>query len=258
MLSSSADKCPQTIFIMKDNKIIQLATPVFFWGGLWYLISLTLGNTILLPRPDQVLARLADLVPDPNFWQTVANSFVRMAIGLVLGVMTGLSLGITAFVSKLSRMIVQPMMTAIKATPIASVTILLLVWMRSANLSILLVALVVSPLIYEAVISGLAASDPSMIEVFQVFRTPRVNQWRLLYFPQIKAYLEPALSYALGFAWKAGVSGEILAQPTQTIGEEMYYAKLYLDMPSLFAYTLVVVLISLITERGLKICLDKK
>lgn len=242
---------------MKDSKIIRLATPVFFWGGLWYLLSQNLANTILLPGPNQVMERLLDLVWDPCFWKVVTNSFIRIALGLGLGVTSGLIFAIVTFIFKWARVIIQPMMTAVKATPIASVTILLLVWIRSVNLSILLVALVVSPLIYEAVVSGLEASDPEMIEVFQVFRTPQVNRWRLLYLPQIKAYLEPALSYALGFAWKAGISGEILAQPTQTIGEEIYYAKLYLDMPALFAYTLVVVLISLITERGLRFCLKK-
>lgn len=226
-----------------------MATPVLFWGGLWYTMSLYLGNEILLPGPFIVFERLLELLREYSFWEIVANSFLRIGVGLALGAISGLALGCISFCSRPMETVIHPMMVMIKATPLASITILLLVWIQSVNLSVLLVALVVSPLIYSSVIGGLAVADKNMLEVFDVFQTPSKNRWRLLYLPQIRAYLKPALSYALGFAWKAGISGEILAQPALTIGEEMYYAKLYLDMPSLFAYTLVVVLISLMTER---------
>ena len=54
---------------------------------------------------------------------------------------------------------------------------------------------------------------------------------------------------ALGLCWKAGIAAEVIGIPKNSIGEHLYNAKVYLDTPDLFAWTLVIVIVSLVFEK---------
>ena len=62
---------------------------------------------------------------------------------------------------------------------------------------------------------------------------------------------------ALGMAWKAGIAAEILATPRSAIGTELYYSKTYLETPTLFAWTLMVIVLSLVIEKLLVLGLER-
>ena len=55
---------------------------------------------------------------------------------------------------------------------------------------------------------------------------------------------------ALGICWKSGVAAEVIGIPQDSIGENLYNAKIYLDTPRLFAWTLVIICISVLFEKG--------
>ena len=57
---------------------------------------------------------------------------------------------------------------------------------------------------------------------------------------------------AMGLAWKSGIAAEVLSQPKIAMGSNLYYSKLYLETPDLFAWTAVVVILSMCIERLIK------
>jgi NitT/TauT family transport system permease protein len=65
-------------------------------------------------------------------------------------------------------------------------------------------------------------------------------------------YLMAALTTGLGFAWKSGIAAEVICQPAQAIGKQLYFSKLYLETPQVFAWTAVVILLSVVLEKALK------
>lgn len=54
---------------------------------------------------------------------------------------------------------------------------------------------------------------------------------------------------SLGMAWKAGIAAEVLCIPEKAIGTQMYFAKTYLETTELFAWTLAVIIFSVIIEK---------
>ena len=62
---------------------------------------------------------------------------------------------------------------------------------------------------------------------------------------------------ALGLDWKAGVAAEVLCTPKFSVGKEMFDAKQILETTDLFAWTMVVILLSLILEKMLKYFLER-
>lgn len=50
-------------------------------------------------------------------------------------------------------------------------------------------------------------------------------------------------------SWKSGIAAEIIGVPAHSIGERLYMSKIYLSTDSLFAWTLVIIIISAVFEK---------
>ena len=140
-------------------------------------------------------------------------------------------------------------MAAIKATPVASFIILVLIWVPSRNLSVIISFLMVLPVIYTNVLNGIRSTDPKLLEMARVFRVPLIRRIRYIYLSQLLPFLRTGFSLSLGLCWKAGVAAEVIGIPKGSIGEKLYEAKVYLETADLFSWTLVIVLISVIFEK---------
>ena len=77
---------------------------------------------------------------------------------------------------------------------------------------------------------------------------PWKTAWRI-YVPSILPYFMAGCTTGLGLAWKAGVAAEVLAMPRNSIGLQLYNAKVYLETSDLFAWTLVIILLSMLLEK---------
>ena len=136
-----------------------------------------------------------------------------------------------------------------RATPVASIVILILVWVRSRNLSVVISFMMVFPVVYQNVLKGLCNTDRNLIEMADAYRIRTLKRIRYIYLPYLVPYLESAISISLGLAWKSGIAAEVIGLPDGSIGERVYEAKIYLSMPDLFASTVTVIILAFVFER---------
>lgn len=61
------------------------------------------------------------------------------------------------------------------------------------------------------------------------------------------------MNIAIGLCWKSGVAAEVIGMPSGSIGEKLYQAKVYLETPDLFCWTLTIVLLSVGCEKLLSL-----
>ena len=132
----------------------------------------------------------------------------------------------------------------VKSIPVASFVILALIWIGSENLSVFIAFLVVVPMIYSSTLAGLKSADRRLLEMARVFSMPFWKRLRFIYIPAVLPYLMSGCRTALGMSWKSGIAAGGHRHPGQSIGEQLYYAKLYLDTAGLFAWTFVIILAS--------------
>ena len=142
-----------------------------------------------------------------------------------------------------------PPVLAMKTVPVASFVILALIWFGSRNLSVFIALVMVFPVIYTNVLAGVRAADRDLAEMARVFRIPLLRRIRCIALPQVAPYFRAGCALGLGLCWKAGVAAEVIGMPVPSIGERLQQAKVYLDTPELFAWTLVIVLISVGFEK---------
>ena len=222
---------------------------ILFWLLVWQIASMLIDTQILFASPAATLIRLAELMRTADFWGPVAFSCLRIAAGFGLAFVLGIILAILSAGLPVIRELLSPIMKLIKAVPVASFVILALFWFSSRNLSILISFLMVLPIIYSNVLQGIQSMDRKMLEMAQVYRIGPARRIRYLYLPAVLPYLQSACQVGLGFCWKSGVAAEVIGIPTHSIGRELYEAKLYLLTEDLFAWTCVIVAISVIFEK---------
>ena len=216
---------------------------VAVWLIVWQLGAMALGQEILLVSPVSVLLRLLELIPHWDFWGAILFSFWRITLGFLLACLAGTALGVLSSRFGPVRDLAAPLMGVIKSIPVASFVILVLIWVPSRNLSVVIYFLMVSPSVYSYVVG--------------VFAVPFPRRLRYLYLPQVAPFFRSACAVGLGLCWKAGVAAEVIGLPDGSIGERLYEAKVYLNTPDLFAWTVVIVLVSLVFEKLFLFLLDR-
>lgn len=222
-----------------------------FWLAVWALAAALVAQPLILPGPGAVALALLHLVCDGDTWAILAGSGARILGGLALAAVCG---GVLAGVSVRSRTfsrLVAPALSFVKATPVACVVVLLLIWLGSARVSIAAVFLMALPGVYFSLVEGLTQADKPLE---QMFRLHGVRGWRLFCAHTWREVLPFALSCAravIGMSWKAGVAAELIGMAAGTVGERIYQAKLLIETADLLAWTVLVVAASWACERVL-------
>ena len=233
----------------KRDEYLKRAAAIAFALMLWQAAAMALSQRLLLVSPIQVAVRLGSLLLEGSFWRTVLYSFLRIEAGLLLGLFAGAVLAAAAARFSLLEILIWPFMTAVKSVPVASFIILSLIWLGASGLSVFISFLMVLPIVYFNVLEGMKSTDRKLLEMAEVFAIPWGRRMRYLYLPQVKPFLLSACRTALGISWKAGIAAEVIGIPDGSIGERLYEAKIYLDTADLFAWTLVIVLLSALFEK---------
>ena len=220
-----------------------------FWLAIWQIVAVTINQDIVLTSPIQTIQTLLSLAQLREFWVSIGLSLLRIFVGGALAFTFGSLLAFLSFRYKLVKLLFEPLISTIKSIPVASFVILLLIWVRTPYLSISISFLMALPIIYIAVLEGLLGTDQKLIEMANVYQIHGWHRVKAIYLSQLMPSLKTATSLAMGFCWKSGIAAEVIGLPTFSIGEHLYNAKVYLDTPALFAWTLVVIVMSVLGEK---------
>ena len=244
------------------KKLLYALPAPAFWLGVWqvcaFLVDRNLGgkgNELLLPYPLSVWKALASLAGTGEFWAAVLVSLGRIAVGLACGVLLGAGLAALTCVSPWADRLLSPAIRMVRAAPVASFILLVLLWTGRGRVPAVISALMVMPVVWDSLSQGIRAVDGKLLELAEVCRFSRWKTVRLIYLPSLRPHIP--LTTAAGLAWKAGVAAEVLCLPEPSLGQRIYYTKYYLDIPELFAWTAVTVALSIALERILRVCLAR-
>ena len=247
------------------KKLIYTLLPPAFWLGAWQLCAFLVdchvqgrGNELLLPYPAAVLAALVRLAGTSAFWGTVAATLGRILAGMVLGTALGGLLAALTFLSPWADRLLSPAIRVIRATPVVSFILLILLWTGRDRVPVVISALMVLPVVWGNLSRGLGETDPQLLELARAYRFSPFKTIKLIYLPSLRPYFLSAVTTSMGLAWKSGVAAEVLCLPRPSIGTQIYNAKLYLEVPDLFAWTVVVVALSLALEKLLRALLRSR
>lgn len=232
--------------IVKKTALTIIA--ICFWLFVWHFLSLKINSSIFLPSPEATYKALIRIGKRAGFWQTIFNTFSKIAKGFLLALIAGTILSVISAFVKIIDVLVSPFMRLLKTVPVASFIILALLWVKSDKLSVLISFVMVTPVVYINILQSFDNVDNNLLEMADIFNVSLLRKLRFIYVPALVSGFMSACKIGLGFCFKAGIAAEIIGLPFQSIGSELYKSKLYLMTDELFAWTVVIVLMSAFFE----------
>ena len=234
--------------ILNRNRIEKLASAAFALI-VWQISAMLIGESLFIVTPIAVVKRLFSLFTEADFFTSIGYSFLRIVAGFLIGLIAGSLMAAVAGKFHLAEIMFRPFIATIKSVPVASFIILCLIWLSMGTLSSFISFLMVLPIIYSNILQGIKSTDKKLLEMAEVFRVGLFRRIVFIYLPQLKPYLISACSVAMGLAWKSGIAAEVIGVTNGSIGEKLYEAKIYYTTADLFAWTLIIVVLSIGFEK---------
>ncbi|MBQ3393646.1 MAG: ABC transporter permease subunit [Oscillospiraceae bacterium] len=231
--------------------------PALFWLGAWQLVSMYVGRELLVASPGRVFAILLSEIQTSLFWRTIFTSILRITAGFLLAVALAVPAAMLTSRFEIPRMLLSPVISIVRATPVASFILFLLIWCKNTHVPSIITFLMVFPIVWTAVTKGIDTMDRDLIEVGRVFRLDSWHMLKDIYAPQVAPFFMQSVITSLGLAWKSGIAAEVLCTPNYSIGKMIYNARVYLETPQLFAWTLTVIALSMLLEALIVFLLGK-
>ena len=200
---------------------------VLFWLVAWEIADRVINNRIILSGPIHIVQALIAQMGQADFWIICGASFLRIAVGFILSFAAGFLLALVCHRFQIIRDFLEP----------------------NQALTIYLSFLIVLPIIYTNTLQGLETVSPEMLEMAKIFHLAPWKKFLYVYRPAFMPFVRSGCKLALGMSWKSGIMAEVIGTPKPSIGREMYAAKSYLQTADLFAWTVVVVILSVVFEK---------
>lgn len=231
------------------NRIVRKLIAAAFWLLVWQAAAWAVGSDLLLPSPITTAKALFSLCGTAVFWKSCGLTLLRVFAGFALGIIAGSLLGVLTAVSPFAESLLSPLRSIVKAAPVTSFIILVLLYLSSALTPMFIAFLIVLPVVWTNVAGGILSTDRQLLEMAAVFGFSRGQRLKSVYAPSVLPHFVSACTTGLGFAWKSGVTAEVIAHPAFGMGKAIYESKLYLETPELFAWTAAVIIMSFALEK---------
>ena len=233
----------------KTSRFIAGLGAAAFWLAIWQIISMLVAQELLVPAPSVVLSTLAGLVRTAGFWAATGLSLLRITAGFLFGIAFGSAAAVVTTRYRTADALLSPMLRLIRATPVASFIILALVWIKTGWLPAFISFLMVVPVVWSNMENGIRQTDVRLLEMAQVYRLGWFRTLIHVRIPSVMPYFMAACTTGMGLAWKSGIAAEVICRPELSIGRQLQSAKIYLETPEVFAWTITVVALSLLLEK---------
>ena len=238
---------------MKNNttlpyiKVLKIIISLFSILIIWEILALLVNDGYFLPDVLETAMALKDILLGGAFFKVVFTAIYRVILGLLLGIILGTLLAAICHKFDLINTLISPIISIMKATPVACIIVLLWIRLNYTEIAVFVVVLMVLPIIWQNVYDGLRAIDKGLCEVADVFELTAVERLKVLVIPSVLSYLLPAIVTSVGLAWKAEVAAEIMTN--SNMGRLIYdFKTVSFDTASIFAWTVVIVTFSIAFE----------
>lgn len=225
---------------------------ILFWIMVWEVLSLIINQEIYLPSPFSTFSALVNLLKAKGTYITIAYSTYRTLTGFIISCIFGVILGYLCGINQFFYDLFNPLIGIIRTVPVMSIIIIAIMWFRDTNVPIFVAFLMCFPIIWTNTVSGIKSTDQELLQMCKIYNIKKTRIITSVYFYSALPYIKAAMISALGIGWKVTSAAEVLSLPKYSIGSYLYDSKVYLEIPSLFAWTVIIISLSYILESALK------
>lgn len=228
------------------------------WLAVWEIISIVINEEVLFVPPHKVLLCLGQMILTVDYWVIIGSTMLRVLGGFVIGYVLTAIFALLAYRINFLRLLLTPLISVIKATPVASFIILFLMFWGKDFVPVVICMFMVTPIVWNNVLMGLFSVDKNLLEMSQVYEFSFSRKLKYIIVPSLLPYNAAAIGSGLGLCWKAGIAAEVICRTLPSIGNSIWETKFYINTEEMFAWTATVVVLSVIFDKVLSKLTGKK
>ncbi len=223
----------------------------------WQIYAIHINNPHLMPEPLDVLSELIRLLGEWKTYQIILSTLRRLFISLSISMILGTFFGILSAILYRFEAFFKPIVISLRTLPIISIIVVVLIFFGNTMTLYVISFLLLFPIVYQGTLDGVKNIDPLLIDVLSLESSGiGIEEVRMVYFPLAKPFLRTSLIESLGLGIKVLIVAEYIAQTKVSIGREIYMARISLEFSTVFAWTIILLIIVIsveyLVERNLK------
>lgn len=235
------------------KNVWQTVAAIVFLIAVWFIAYFIVGNELLVPDFADSLRMIGELLTSGNFWQGMGMSLLRAFCAFGLSFMAALVFAVIAYLFPSFANFLTPIVSALRSLPVLAILLILLSFLGAGEAPIAVAFLSLFPMLYAGILAALSGIDKQLIEISLVYGAPVWKRVFGIYLPLSAPYVLREAGAALSFSLKLVVSAEVLANTAKSLGGMMQEAKIYSEIPTLFALVGVTFALGLFLELAVSL-----
>lgn len=242
------------------NKLIRLfkiVFPIALWLSVWQIVAIAIDFSFLFPDVPETFKSLWTIITKASTYKVLLLTLKRVFLSLIFGTVFGGALAIASAKLEPVRIAVAPAISVMKSTPVAVIAVLLYSLFSGDAAPVVVALLMIMPVIWQNLMDGYNSIDRNLWELCDAYEFSFKKRLRFLILPALLKYFVPAFITSVGLSWKAVISAEILVHTIDSVGDMIYQSKYQLDTASVFAWTVIIIAMSIALEKLVQILLRR-
>ncbi|MCC0669871.1 MULTISPECIES: ABC transporter permease subunit [unclassified Clostridioides] len=219
---------------------------------LWQIIALKINNDIFLPTINQVFDSIKEIVLNSNFYIDILYSIGRCFFSFLFALIFAIILSIIAYLSRIFRNLLKPINALARSIPTMILVVLALIWFEKDSTPFIVGFAIVFPILYDSVLGAILNIDKNLLEMASVYKIRFIDKVLKIYLLAIKFQIISILVSTFSLSLKVAIAGEVYSQPTYGIGTMIQTEKINFNTSGIFAWIIIIVLISAILQVAQK------
>lgn len=231
-----------------SNKYTLFSLGILFIIGLWFIISAFFDvNGAIFPSPILTLQSFGNILTQGQTYISLGFTFLRMIIGFIISFVLALIFGMIAGNWPNMYHFFKPLMTVLKSIPTVAFVFVFVVMSNAREAPIYVVLIICFPILYEAVVGGFKSVEKEVIEASKVDGANSVKSAFHIKLPLAVPYIIVGIVSSFALSFKIAIMAEVITGATKNgIGSSIHYAYTQMEMPDVFAYSLLVIILMLL------------
>lgn len=230
--------------MIKKNYLYVLS--LFVLLIIYILVSNLVDNVILLPKIKDILLYFKNLELTVILKQT-SHTLFKAFISYTFSLIFALIIAVIACYKDMN-LLIKPYISILRTIPTISIILIALIWLGNEKAIYLIPFLVIFPLLYETIYFYIKNVDPKLTQVCDVYQFTISKKIKYLYFYSLLEGLILSFKQTFGLCFKIIVMAEVIGQASIGIGAKIQNEKININMPGVFAWTIILIILILLID----------
>ena len=233
--------------------LLQTLVAIVFLVMVWAYLYFATANELLVPSLFDSMMKMRALLASGVFWVGLGMSVLRALSAFAISFVFALIFSVIAYLVPSFARFFAPIVSALRSLPVLAVLLILLSVLGASEAPVAVAFLSLFPMLYTAILNALMEINSDVIDISRVHGASIFHCVFYIYLPLSAPSKLREVGATLSFSLKVIVSAEVLANTAKSLGGMMQEAKIYAEMPQLFALVFITFLLGLLFELSLSL-----